>query len=82
MLPGTGNSVADYKVRYEWCLRCDGRGKVSIDKDNLREHLEYLQQNYGFGFRDLLRECRILKRNHGVVECPECEGKGKHETWY
>lgn len=78
MLPGTGNSVADYRVIKQRCRTCEGQGEVWIGTPgDLRWYLS--GKNLSFGERRAL--VKEYRSNGGFIRCPDCGGSGWIEVW-
>lgn len=72
MLPGTGNSVAQYRVIRLSCACCNGTGTI-FSKSDLRSYVKGLC----FSWR---RKIVMLWRKDGYITCEECRGTGRVES--
>ena len=71
----SGNSVADYKVRYEYCDLCNGYKTLSMKKSDLIGLFRKLRMLY----REAMSVYRTWQQRNGVIDCPECGGNGMIE---
>ncbi len=75
----TGNSVADYKTKWEYCKYCNGTGVQELSYDQLRNYLEH---RWSYTYKRLMSIYRHWKKSCGDVICEECGGNGNWEVKY
>ncbi len=76
MLPGLGNSVAEYKVTKKTCSQCGGSGEICHSKKGLIEYMRWMD----LGFKEALAYWHEFK-HQGYINCPDCGGRGRKEIW-
>jgi len=66
---------------YDECEECAGTGILKLEWfPDTRTFLDKLQSEYYFGFKDLLKAMREVRKTGSIV-CPLCKGKG-WKIWY